>query len=292
MRRLVSLVLMSVMFALPFAVPAQAAVKIGNKCSKLGAISKSNGSTFTCIKSGKTLVWNLNMVSKSPKAVNPSPDVNPIKDSIDKVSVPPGIGKKCDPKKECPMGSLGPGGGIVFYDAKSIQPWGRYLEFSPQGWSGSTSDPWTLWCDDNNNYLTSQVTDSNVKSTLGNLIGQGRANTYLMLTFCRGGAVNFAKDYKGGGKSDWFIPSRDELNELCKFMKTQATGDSNIKCSFSTRVSYGVSAEEAYAVYWSSSEVNARTAYLQNFYTGWQYNSNMDYGKGNEASLRLIRAFS
>lgn len=35
----------------------------------------------------------------------------------------------------CSVGQLGPGGGIVFFDAGAEQPWGRYLEAAPLGWS-------------------------------------------------------------------------------------------------------------------------------------------------------------
>lgn len=38
--------------------PADAAVKAGTTCSKLGAISTYLGKKFTCIKSGKTFVWD------------------------------------------------------------------------------------------------------------------------------------------------------------------------------------------------------------------------------------------
>lgn len=38
--------------------PAHAVVKAGSKCSKVGATSTVAGKKFTCIKSGKKLVWN------------------------------------------------------------------------------------------------------------------------------------------------------------------------------------------------------------------------------------------
>jgi hypothetical protein len=46
-----------------------AAVKPGTKCSKAGATSTSNGKKYTCIKSGKKLVWNKGVVVAKPKPV-------------------------------------------------------------------------------------------------------------------------------------------------------------------------------------------------------------------------------
>jgi hypothetical protein len=48
-------------------IPANAAAKAGAKCNKAGIISVASGKTFTCIKSGKKLIWN-NGVVKSTKA--------------------------------------------------------------------------------------------------------------------------------------------------------------------------------------------------------------------------------
>lgn len=49
--------------------PALAAVKSGQSCSKLGATSTTKGVKYTCIKSGKKLVWN--------KGVKVVPNVKP-----------------------------------------------------------------------------------------------------------------------------------------------------------------------------------------------------------------------
>ena len=38
--------------------PAQAVVKAGAKCTKAGVTASVGGKKFTCIKSGKKLVWN------------------------------------------------------------------------------------------------------------------------------------------------------------------------------------------------------------------------------------------
>jgi hypothetical protein len=41
-----------------FSIPAYAAVKAGAKCSTKGETKTSQGKKFTCVKSGKTLVWS------------------------------------------------------------------------------------------------------------------------------------------------------------------------------------------------------------------------------------------
>jgi len=48
---------------------AQAAVKAGSACSKLGSTSTVSGKKYTCIKSGKKLVWNKGMVVDKPTLV-------------------------------------------------------------------------------------------------------------------------------------------------------------------------------------------------------------------------------
>ena len=56
--------------------PVHALTKAGAKCSKAGATSTSAGKKYTCIKSGKSLVWNKGVTVKKivvvKKAVCPS----------------------------------------------------------------------------------------------------------------------------------------------------------------------------------------------------------------------------
>jgi hypothetical protein len=55
---------------------AQAAVKAGSACSKLGSTSTVSGKKYTCIKSGKKLVWNKGVLVAAPKPSS-SPTATP-----------------------------------------------------------------------------------------------------------------------------------------------------------------------------------------------------------------------
>lgn len=62
---------------------ASAAVKAGATCSKFGATSTSAGKKYTCVKSGKKLVWNKGVTAATPKPTatpspNPSPSPSPL----------------------------------------------------------------------------------------------------------------------------------------------------------------------------------------------------------------------
>ena len=54
-RLLTTLVILSLLMPLT---PAHAVVKAGAKCTKAGVTASVGGKKFTCIKSGKKLVWN------------------------------------------------------------------------------------------------------------------------------------------------------------------------------------------------------------------------------------------
>ena len=180
---------------------------------------------------------------------------------------------------DCRVGDTGPGGGIVFYDAGSQQSWGRYLEFAPNDWSGNVVDPKVVWCNVVDIPTTARPTE----------IGKGRTNTDLMLANCSSGAATVARSYRGGAKNDWFLPSRDELNELCKYAKYQATGDSKILCerqtSDSTRKGFVNDSDGGY--YWSSSDGSKSGAWKQNFANGIQDSSKQYYFN----YVRPVRAF-
>ena len=212
------------------------------------------------------------------------------------------------------IGDAGPGGGIVFYDAGSVQPWGRYLEAAPAKWLRG-DDPSDLYCDEFGEAIKLTVEEAieagvagaGEKSDLLNhcsrfvfegddpklqwcggpeldnwnwvvagtkeTIGAGAANTELIAVACGAGAANTARAYDGGGKTDWFLPSKDELNALHQQRDTLG----------------GFGADN----YWSSSQFDAVNAWNQYFPDGYQYNYNEFTGRENPPAygVRPVRAF-
>ena len=178
------------------------------------------------------------------------------------------------------MGDTGPGGGIVFYDAGSVQSWGRFLEVACAGWQnncdGATADPQPGWgC---------EATD--ISGADGTLIGTGELNTTDILAGCgtAGIAADLADDYSHNTLDDWFLPSKDELNALCKW----AFGDTvNAVCNNGgsgglSRTNGGFSTD----AYWSSSE-SSYNAWVQYFYGGYQ----ASYNEFTTGFVRPVRAF-
>jgi hypothetical protein len=166
------------------------------------------------------------------------------------------VGKECRPVN-CPLvGSVGPGGGVVFYDAGSYQSWGRYLEFAPNGWSGKAFDPNAIWCNVTNVNFSDLISDATLRASVGVEIGKGKANTNLMLAGCSSGAANLATSFTSGGKNDWYLPSKDELRELCKFVLNNPRNDgslnwkSDVACQTNNTLLEGFLQDN----YWSSSE--------------------------------------
>ena len=106
-------------------------------------------------------------------------------------------------------------------------------------------------------------------------LGTGFANTNKIITILGDTTIKYAagvaRSYKGGGYTDWFLPSRDELNKL--FISKSKIG------GFITNY------------YWSSSEGNDiyNTVWYQDFNSsGRQINGSKFY---TTSCVRAIRAF-
>ena len=68
---------MFVVFSLFFSI-SQAATKAGTSCTKIGSISIVSGKKFTCVRSGKKLIWDKGVVIPSTTKSNESSLVLPI----------------------------------------------------------------------------------------------------------------------------------------------------------------------------------------------------------------------
>jgi hypothetical protein len=78
MQRKVPLVI-AIALLLTLATPLQAAtVKAGAKCTKAGATATASGKKFTCVKSGKKLVWNKGVMIKAATKPSPNPVFKPV----------------------------------------------------------------------------------------------------------------------------------------------------------------------------------------------------------------------
>jgi len=176
------------------------------------------------------------------------------------------VKQSCASGGVCVIGDNGPGGGIVFYDAGSPQSWGRYLEAAPRTWSGGTIDPEAKWgCES----IWTSIWDA---SREDEDIGTGAANTAAIVAGCpeSGIAAKLANALIFGGKADWFLPSKDELNLMYRNLGRWDVG------GFET------------GAYWSSSENGTTVAQIQNLETG---RGSGDYRKSVSFNVRPVRAF-
>jgi hypothetical protein len=98
-------------------------------------------------------------------------------------------------------------------------------------------------------------------------------------------AAGAARAYTGGSKSDWYLPTTSELNQLCKWVQGVSwTSDATI-CTDGTLNSstYGAdSAGFASDYYWTSSEVSAARVW-------WQHLGGGNQGPGDADELLLVR---
>ena len=210
----------------------------------------------------------------------------------------------CQQGITCSIGDAGPGGGKIFYYSASGfscgasftntgSPTGglcHYLEAAPSTAVTGTfkyattglenSDVSGITNDTNGDYSSSAIGLGYKNSLL--LVNQGNDTT---------SAPGIARAYQGGTKSDWYLPSFSELNQMCKWTRGVAwTSDSTI-CSggtlnIGTGPGLGAAGFEA-NFYWSSSERESNN--------GWGIYFNgptPDYlNKFHARYVRPVRAF-
>lgn len=105
----------------------------------------------------------------------------------------------------------------------------------------------------------------------GTALGTGLTNTNAIITAQGAGsyAASVARAYAGGGYTDWYLPSMDEMTKI----------------SINKGYLHGIFAD--YTWYWSSSETNDGRAWFVDFtYGGWY-----KYNKYQTGRVRAVRSF-
>ena len=193
----------------------------------------------------------------------------------------------------CAVGVQGPGGGIIVYvDSTNEMPMYDYLEVAPA--DASTGVAWsttTAWCGAAAETSCQLSFLSDAGTALGYIgLGTGRAATAAIVARHAAGAVaqtayaaGIADSYTTATASDWFLPSKDELNEVCKYARNtgQAAGAATV-CSGGT-LRTGFAANPL----WSSSEFDESLPWVQVFSSGRQD----FYSKAYATYVRPVRAF-
>ena len=118
--------------------------------------------------------------------------------------------------------------------------------------------------------------ETSVPGAWGTAIGSGAANTDAIIAQNGAGAsyaAGLARAYTGGGYSDWYLPSKDELSKL--YLSREAI------CGFQTELN-------GWPYYWSSSENESvpSIAWNQGFDDGYQFGNYKSYAY----RVRAVRA--
>ena len=160
--------------------------------------------------------------------------------------------KTCATCSACAVGDTGPGGGKVFYIASGVC------------YEAPTSDQSTVIRKYKWGCYGTEISGAD-----GTAIGTGYQNTQAILAGCeeRPIASSVCSSLTLGGKSDWFLPSKDELNQM--YIQRSVIG--------------GFSSND----YWSSSQFSSNNAWLQYFGNGLQYGYIKDYS----GQVRCSRSF-
>jgi hypothetical protein len=193
----------------------------------------------------KPVEMNLFKVRAFPVGTGPllSPGlVTTIRDNLD-----------CSTKAiNCAVGDKGPAGGIIVYDAGSKTNGGRYFEIAPQACElkGIAFGNPALGAA----YLSSAM------RIAGKAIGSGVANSARLLAIRKSPAVAAVSNSTCGGYSDWFLPSKDELNEAFRHLSHSRKGLNLTPVGGFQR-----------GYYWTSSDYNGSTAWTQYFADGQQF---------------------
>ena len=111
----------------------------------------------------------------------------------------------------------------------------------------------------------------------GSAVGAGAANTTAIVSGCSETAIaaRICADLTLGGYTDWFLPSKDELNLMYSTIGLGAVSGLGNVGNFGGNY------------YWSSTESDSGVTWDQNFGNGFQFYDN----KLSADNVRAVRAF-
>ncbi|CAB4686933.1 MAG: hypothetical protein F2664_01550 [Actinobacteria bacterium] len=197
------------------------------------------------------------------------------------------------------VGNTGPGGGVVFYRSAAVFACGptlssncNFLEFAPKTWEGGSTDPEIPWS-------LGSVTFQSVPAYLGNSataadIGTGFQNTLSIIN--QNGTYNASTNrfaagavraYAGGGLTDWYLPSRYELVQMCRYGRGLDT--SSTTATDCTGGAWDSTKGTPDSNTWSSTQSDSANTWSMLSNSGW--NVFYDDPKNRGYFARPIRAF-
>ena len=189
----------------------------------------------------------------------------------------------------CEVGDIGPGGGIVFYvgtftaAGTTCNTTCRYLEVAESLWDTGLPEPQKTWSTGSNQ--SAQVSGAD-----GIVIGTGFQNSLDIAAqsnnVSASSAAVLAREYRGGSRTDWFLPSKDELNALCVAF-SDTVESAGAVCNGSAATGHAGVGGFIDGYYWSSSETEPSRVWYQSLGYGFQ-GSNV---KDNPIYVRPVRAF-
>jgi len=215
-----------------------------------------NGGVFVGSTSGSSVTWR---APSTEGNYSIECEVSDGEGGEDSESINIVVTESGEPSGIYALRDIGPAGGYIFYDKGYYSNGWRYLEATPV----STEWKYKQW----GSYLT----------FIGGTetgIGAGQSNTAIIVTWLNnysetGKAAQLCDALVYGGYSDWFLPSRDELNIMRENLWVFGVG--------------GFGSNN----HWSSSEGSYYCAWYQTFGNGNQYCSSKDYS----LRVRAVRAF-
>jgi hypothetical protein len=161
-----------------------------------------------------------------------------------------------------PVGSIGPGGGYIFYDKQVVSNGWRYLEVARDDYAS----PVPFGC-----------TTTNISGTLTSL-GAALNNTNALVNGCA--ALNtparLCNDAIINGLSDWVLPSKDDFQAIYQNIHLAGLGGFiNNNGSQWNR-------------YWTSSQINSNLVWAHDFTPYYQ----QIVPKSDQAKIRPVRQFA